>query len=96
MSAPSSLADNGIKKVEDIVPANAVTASTKKQPPPDKPEAIRTRAFVIASFWAIIIFLGLPIWWKTTAIYRADLPLNQMNDWAEGRVCCPVALLQPN
>ena len=68
-------------------PANAVGVATeKKQPPPEKPEEIKLRFFVLLSFWALIVFLGLPIWWKTTTIYRANLPLDQMMDWADGRV----------
>jgi hypothetical protein len=73
-------------KGEDA-PANAVNiAKAKKDPPPEKPEQIRMRSFVLLSFWAIVVFLGLPIWWKTTTIYRANLPLDQMMDWADGKV----------
>jgi phosphatidylinositol glycan class S len=64
--------------------ANA--ASTRKEPPPEKPESIRLRYLVLLSFWAIIILLGLPIWWATTSIYRAPLPMEQMMDWADGKV----------
>ena len=64
----------------------------KRQPPPEKPESIRQRTFIIVSFWAVVIFLGLPLWWKTTTIYRAQLPLEQMLDWAEGRVLPTAAL----
>ncbi|KIV94193.1 hypothetical protein PV10_01982 [Exophiala mesophila] len=63
-------------------PANAVT--TTKQPPPENPEAIRLRTKVVFSFWAVILLLGLPTWWKTTSIYRAELPLQDMLDWADG------------
>lgn len=83
--------ENGIKEVEsttDDAPANAVSAALqKKEPPPEKPESIRLRILVIVSWWSIIIFLGLPVWWYTTTIYRASLPLDQMMDWADGRVC---------
>ena len=58
----------------------------KKEPPPESKEAIWTRRLVILSFWAVIILVGLPVWWKTTAIYRADLPLQIMTDWADGKV----------
>lgn len=54
--------------------------------PPESPEAIQTRFRVIAAFWAVIIFLGFPIWWKTTSIYRAHLPIQEMVDWADGKV----------
>ncbi|KAI1137355.1 phosphatidylinositol-glycan biosynthesis class S protein [Hypoxylon sp. FL0543] len=62
----------------------------RKEPPPEKPADIQRRSYIVASFWFIVLFLGLPIWWKTTTIYRADLPLNQMMDWADGRACDPV------
>jgi phosphatidylinositol glycan class S len=72
---------------EGEAPAAAVSAIPKKKgPPPEKPENIRIRLYVIAAFWAIVLFIGLPIWWWTTAIYRADLPLDAMMDWADGRV----------
>lgn len=72
---------------DNIVPLDAVSAvKRKKEPPPESVEEIKIRSLVIVSFWAIVLFLGLPIWWRTTAIYRARLPLNQMMDWADGRV----------
>jgi phosphatidylinositol glycan class S len=81
--------DTGLSKDGDA-PANAVTvAPKKKDPPPESLESIRLRRWVILSFWAIIIIVGLPIWWKTTTIYRASLPLDQMMDWADGRVLFP-------
>ncbi|TVY32318.1 GPI transamidase component PIG-S-like protein, partial [Lachnellula occidentalis] len=79
------------KGSQEDAPANAVSvAPKKKEPPPETPESIRLRVFVILSFWAIVLFLGLPIWWRTTAIYRAKLPLDQMMDWADGKACRPV------
>lgn len=82
--------DHATAKNEEA-PANAVNvAPKKKEPPPESLESIRLRQYVIASFWAIIILVGLPIWWRTTAIYRAKLPLDQMMDWADGRACRPV------
>lgn len=67
---------------------STMTPSTpaKAAPSPEKPEAARTRFKVIAAFWAVIIFLGFPIWWKTTSIYRASLPIEDMSDWADGKV----------
>ncbi|TQS34493.1 hypothetical protein Golomagni_05120 [Golovinomyces magnicellulatus] len=64
--------------------------SKKKDPPPETSESIRRRRLIILSFWVVIVTIGLPIWWSTTAIYRAKLPLNQMTDWANGKVCRPV------
>jgi hypothetical protein len=66
--------------------ATDLKASAQRVPPPETPEAIQTRFRVIAAFWAVIIFLGFPIWWKTTSIYRAHLPIQDMADWADGKV----------
>ncbi|ORY10683.1 GPI transamidase component PIG-S [Clohesyomyces aquaticus] len=71
--------------------ANAAEgAPARRQPPPESNESMWTRRAVIFSFWAVVVFLGLPVWWKTTAIYRADLPLQAMTDWADGKICKPV------
>ena len=64
----------------------------QKTPPPERPGSIRQRTLIILSFWAVVVFLGLPLWYKTTTIYRAKLPLGEMMDWAEGRVCGIVSL----
>ncbi|KAH5065432.1 hypothetical protein HBI55_138040 [Parastagonospora nodorum] len=63
---------------------------SQKLPPPEPSESIWLRRLAILSFWSVVVFLGLPIWLKTTAVYRAELPLQDMTDWAEGRVCKPV------
>lgn len=71
-------------------PPTAVAADTtprRKEPPPEKPSDSRRRSLVILSFWLIVLCLGLPIWWKTTTIPRASLPLDDMMDWAVGKVC---------
>ncbi|KIW12412.1 hypothetical protein PV08_09689 [Exophiala spinifera] len=56
----------------------------KREPPPEKPEAVSLRTKIVFSFWAVIILLGVPTWWQTTSIYRANLPLQEMVDWADG------------
>ncbi|KAL4750429.1 hypothetical protein BDW72DRAFT_203950 [Aspergillus terricola var. indicus] len=68
--------------------------SASTLPPPEKPSAIQTRSKVVAAFWAVILFLGFPIWWKTTSIYRAELPIQEMLDWAGGKSCRPVFPLE--
>jgi phosphatidylinositol glycan class S len=70
-----------------IRPLDAVRSP--KSPPPESAESIWLRRLAVLSFWAVVLLLGLPIWLKTTAIYRAELPLQQMTDWAEGRVRLP-------
>ena len=92
----SEAQDGGIIQPEDA-PTNAINVATvKKEPPPEKPEQIRMRSYVLLSFWAIIVFLGLPIWWRTTTIYRANLPLDQMMDWADGKVQHPLNVSSPS
>ena len=61
-------------------------AKKTEKPPPESAEGIRVRGLVIFSFWAIVIFLGLPVWLWTTSIHRARLPLQEMLDWADGKV----------
>ncbi|KAJ5582653.1 Phosphatidylinositol-glycan biosynthesis class S protein [Penicillium sp. DV-2018c] len=68
--------------------------SVNRVPPPETPAAVQTRFRVIAAFWVVIIFLGFPIWWKTTSIYRASLPIEEMVDWADGKTCRPVFPLE--
>ena len=70
----------------DPVPSEALVVNSKKQPPSETTEEIRTRGLIIISFWAIVIFLGLPTWWWTTSIPRARLPLQEMLAWADGKV----------
>ncbi|BCS24810.1 GPI-anchor transamidase GPI17 [Aspergillus puulaauensis] len=68
--------------------------SASTLPLPEKPSAVYTRSKVVAAFWAVILFLGFPIWWKTTSIYRAELPIQDMLDWAGGKSCRPVFPLE--
>ncbi|KAL6716357.1 GPI transamidase component [Lecanora helva] len=72
----------------------ASVANPAQKPPPESLESIRTRTLVILSFWAIVIFLGLPVWLWTTSIHRARLPLQDMSDWARSKVCKPTFPLQ--
>ena len=58
----------------------------KKQPPAELFTHIFTRGLVTVAFWAVALLLGLPLWWKTTSVYRANLPLQEMLDWADGKV----------
>lgn len=70
-------------------PADGVVhaALARKQPPPESPTGIKTRRWIIFCFWAIVGLLGLPIWYATTTVPRAALPLESMDAWASGQVC---------
>lgn len=72
---------------------DAASPNARKEPPPEKPADARRRTHVVLSFWALILSFGLPIWWHTTSIHRANLPLSDMMDWAEGRVCTDASSL---
>ena len=85
-------AKNDAQTSLQTVSSDHTMTATPRLPPPEKPEAIRTRFKVIAAFWAVIIFLGFPIWWKTTSIYRAQLPVPDMIDWADGKVSTSVPI----
>ncbi|KAH7353981.1 phosphatidylinositol-glycan biosynthesis class S protein [Plectosphaerella cucumerina] len=88
---PSSSPD-AAKPPTDTAAAAAAPAS--KEPPPEKPADVSRRTKVVLSFWAVVLFLGLPVWWITTSIYRAPLPVTEMLDWADGKACRPVFPLQ--
>ncbi|KAK4136293.1 hypothetical protein BT67DRAFT_418470 [Trichocladium antarcticum] len=101
MSLPQPPGDDGAAKSPGpAAGAETVAASSgpqaKKQPPPEKPSDVRRRSRIILSFWLIVLCLGLPIWWQTTSIYRADLPLHEMLEWADGKACRPVFPLRIN
>ncbi|KAI1984724.1 GPI transamidase component [Ophidiomyces ophidiicola] len=81
-------------ETESLTTEGKNVANAQLGPPPEKPEAIRTRSLVIWAFWAVIVLLGVPMWSKTTSIYRARLPLDDMIDWAAGKSCRPVFPLQ--
>src|SRR5262249_3814489 len=70
---------------DDAVPA-AVAVAAVRQPPPESRASRQTRQLVILSFWLVVIVLGVPLWHVTTAIYRAPLPLREMEAWDDGKV----------
>ncbi|KAI9308809.1 phosphatidylinositol-glycan biosynthesis class S protein [Cunninghamella echinulata] len=37
---------------------------------------------VVLAFWCVVL-LGVPFWWKTTEVYRARLPFNDIDSWKE-------------
>ncbi|KAJ6044015.1 hypothetical protein N7460_005370 [Penicillium canescens] len=86
--------EQGDQVSPQVSTSHANESTVKRPPPPETPVAVQTRFRVIAAFWAVIIFLGFPIWWKTTSIYRAHLPIEEMVDWADGKACRPVFPLE--
>ncbi|KAI3319285.1 phosphatidylinositol-glycan biosynthesis class S protein [Xylariaceae sp. AK1471] len=87
----SATQDTNTDIATTIIETNSSDSTTKtKPPPPEKTAHIFRRSLIIASFWFIVLCLGVPIWWNTTTIYRANLPLGQMMNWADGKACNPV------
>ena len=78
--------DNGLPETGNESTTEGTVSYAQKQPPAESEEGIRTRTKIIASFWILIIVLGLPTWFTTTTIYRAKLPLHEMMAWADGKV----------
>ncbi|RHZ83249.1 hypothetical protein Glove_99g319 [Diversispora epigaea] len=44
----------------------------------------KIRRLIMLSIW-VIILIGLPLWWKTTEIYRAQLPFAEIEEWSKKR-----------
>ncbi|POY74888.1 hypothetical protein BMF94_2161 [Rhodotorula taiwanensis] len=45
---------------------------------PDDPSS---RMTILASIWAIALLLGVPLWWRTTALERRTLPESRIQTW---------------
>lgn len=83
---PSAGTSKGPNLTSADEPPMGTTTKAQSGPPPEEPETVRTKFLAMLSFWAVIVFLGLPMWWQTTSIYRARIPLEEMVDWADGKV----------
>lgn len=40
---------------------------------------------MVLAFWSVVL-LGLPFWWKTTEVYRANLPFAEIDAWQTRQV----------
>lgn len=86
----SDIVHESISETNNVSAASRLYGqSARKQPPPESAQSVRLRTFVISSFWAVVVLLGLPTWWWTTSIHRARLPLEEMLEWADGKVNGP-------
>ena len=45
-----------------------------------------TKALVSLSVGLIFIFIGLPLWWNTTKVYRAPLPYDEIEQLNQFKV----------
>lgn len=58
---------------------SALTTTEAKLPPSEPREAILTRRYVILLFALTLGFIGVPLWYYTTLIYRAPLAYDKMD-----------------
>ncbi|KAJ9589616.1 hypothetical protein L9F63_017201 [Diploptera punctata] len=66
------------KEGEDMSDEAQKSASDKINDPEDEKESYRIYAAISYAF--ILIVIGLPLWWKTTEVYRVTLPYKQINE----------------
>ncbi len=46
-----------------------------------------TRQYISSlSILAVCLFVGVPIWWKTTEVYRCPLPYDEIGDLRDNHV----------
>jgi GPI-anchor transamidase subunit S len=74
-------------RVGDAANGHADAPKRVSEPPLESSSAVWTRSFIIAAFWIVVVAFGLPHWYQTTSIHRSLLPLEAMNNWAEGKAC---------
>ncbi|CAG9814504.1 unnamed protein product [Phaedon cochleariae] len=48
------------------------------EPKEEVDEDAELRVYSILSYFIVLVVIGLPVWWYSTRVYRASLPLNQM------------------
>ncbi|KAL3280867.1 hypothetical protein HHI36_004095 [Cryptolaemus montrouzieri] len=47
--------------------------------PLEDEQSSKYRTYSILSYFIVLVIIGLPVWWYTTRVYRADLPLVEMS-----------------
>ncbi|ORX84479.1 hypothetical protein BCR32DRAFT_266273 [Anaeromyces robustus] len=43
---------------------------------------VSNRLHIIGAIW-LVFLIGIPIWWKTTEVYRASLPYKEVQKWQD-------------
>lgn len=64
-----------------------VQGSGEKTPAPRSAVQGKGSNAILFAFWAVVVLLGVPLWLWTTSIHRANLPMESMNEWSNGKVC---------
>ncbi|EJF59797.1 phosphatidylinositol-glycan biosynthesis class S protein [Dichomitus squalens] len=54
-------------------------------------ERPRTRRYIIASYWLVVLF-AIPLWWKTTSIDRLSLPTSRVYAQRKREVSFPITV----
>ncbi|KAI8981885.1 phosphatidylinositol-glycan biosynthesis class S protein [Mycotypha africana] len=49
-------------------------------------DTAKVTRLVVFAFWAVVL-IGIPFWWKTTEIYRANLPFSEIEAWYSKQAC---------
>ena len=83
-------------KPSDDPPSDQATAdeTSAQSPPSPSPSPApssfsldKSRQYISAlSILAVALFIGLPVWWKTTEVYRCPLPYKEINDLSVNQV----------
>jgi hypothetical protein len=61
--------------------------SPSPSPAPSSFSLDKSRQYISAlSILAVALFVGLPVWWKTTEVYRCPLPYKEINDLSGNQV----------
>ncbi|KAL9061106.1 MAG: hypothetical protein Q9162_000251 [Coniocarpon cinnabarinum] len=82
----SSSKKYGLPANEEVPELVRPVTATKK-PPSESRESVNVRRSVLVSFWLLVLCVGVPFWWQTTTVYRANLPYSTMDAWASGSAC---------
>lgn len=72
-------------------PTSTPAPSLSSPPPSPSPSSSssldKSRQYISAlSILAVSLFIGLPVWWKTTEVYRCPLPYKEINDLSVNQV----------
>ncbi|KAF2716446.1 hypothetical protein K431DRAFT_235364 [Polychaeton citri CBS 116435] len=76
--------------IQDEGPKAARSADlgiSASEAPAESTSTLWMRRSILAAFWAVVIFFGLPQWMWATSIPRSELPLDRMDAWASGKAC---------
>ncbi|CAG9767915.1 unnamed protein product [Ceutorhynchus assimilis] len=62
-----------------VIKKDTSNVSPKKKNIEEDASDANFRTLSILSYFIVLVLLGVPIWWYTTRVYRASLPLDEIN-----------------